>query len=85
MVCEIHFWLGSSAFGFTRLVKFNFLSSALCPTACTPFGISHAMRKFCIAMRNCWLLDFSYDSLSCILDWLGKGYKALQRLDSSCI
>ena len=78
MVCEIHFWLGCSAFGFARLAKFNFFSPALCPAACTPFGISHAM-------RNCWLLDFFFDSLSCILDWLDKGYEALQSLDSSCI
>ena len=69
---------------FTQGAKFNFLSAALYPTACTPFGILHVMRKFRIAMRNCWLLDFSYDSLSCILDWLDKGYEALQSLDS-CI
>ena len=35
--------------------------------------ISYAMWKFCIAMRNCWLLDFFSDSLPCIHDWLGKG------------
>ena len=70
---------------FAQGAKFNFLSSALCPAAFTPFGISHAMRKFRIAMQNCWLLDFFSDSLPCILDWLGKGYEALQNLDSSCV
>ena len=30
-------------------------------------GISRALRKFRIAMRNCWMLDFFSDSLPCIL------------------
>ena len=47
-------------------------------------GISHALQKFRIAMRNCWMLDLFSDSLLCILDWFGKGYKALQNSDSSC-
>ena len=30
------------------------------------------------------MLDFSSDSLPCTLDWFGKGFEALQNLDSSC-
>ena len=37
---------------------------------------------FRIAMQNCWMLDFFSDSVPCILDWFGKGYEALQNLDS---
>ena len=33
------------------------------------FWISHNMRRFLIAMRNCWLLDFFFDSLPSI-SWL---------------
>ena len=47
-------------------------------------GILHALRKFRITMRNYWLLDFFSDSLPYVLDWFGKGYEALQNLDSSC-
>ena len=48
-------------------------------------NISHALRIFRIAMWNCWMLDFFSDSLPCILDLFGKGYEALQNLDSSCV
>ena len=53
---------------FAQDAKFIFHSLALCPVACTRFGISHAMRKFRIVIQNCWMLDFFSDSLPCILD-----------------
>ena len=67
-------------FSFVRCAKFIFLSLALYLATCTPIGISHAVRKFCIAMRNCWMLDFFSDSLPCILDWLGKGLRSSPKL-----
>ena len=56
----------------------NSFFTAFCLAACTPFGISHAM-------RNCWMLDFFSDSLPCILDWFGKGYEVLQNLFFMCL
>ena len=35
-------------------------------------------------LRNSSVLDFFSNSLPCILDWFGKGFEALQNLDSSC-
>ena len=40
---------------------------------------------FCIAVRNCWVVDFFFVSPPCMLDWLGKGYKAFQSLVPSCV
>ena len=42
---------------------------------------SWAIRK---GLRNSWMLDSFSVSLPCILDWFGKGFEALQNLDSSC-
>ena len=82
--CEISHRLRNSLFlnsqglqDFAQVMKFIFLSLGLCPAAGAPFA-------FCIAMRNCWKLDFFFASHSCILDWFWKGYKAFQSLDSSC-
>ena len=61
---------------FYKFAKFILHSLALCPAACTPLG------RF-VSMRNCWMLDSFSDSLPCILDCFGKGFKALQNLDSS--
>ena len=41
------------------------------------------MRKFRKRLRNSSVLDSSSDSLPCTLDWFGKGFEALQNLDSS--
>ena len=40
--------------------------------------------KFRKWLRNSLVLDSSSDSLPCTLDWFGKGFEALQNLDSSC-
>ena len=46
--------------------------------------ISSVLRKFCKWLQNSSVLDSSSDSLPCTLDWFGKGFEALQNLDSSC-
>ena len=53
---------------FCKGVKFILHSLALCPAACTPLRHFASLRKFSIAMRNCWMLDSLSDSLPCILD-----------------
>ena len=30
------------------------------------------------------MLDYFFDYVPCLLDWFGKGFEALQDLDSSC-
>ena len=42
------------------------------------------LRKFRKWLWNFWVLDSFSDSHPCILDWFGKGFEALQNLDSSC-
>ena len=42
------------------------------------------LRKFRKWLRNSSVLDYFSDSLPYILDWFGKGFEALQNLDSSC-
>ena len=90
----------SSIFGFARLAKFRtgcgIHFSQSCFLSCSLYSfwhfacyakISHSHEIFLHshAMRNCWMLDFFYDSFPCILDWFGKGYEVLQNLDSSCV
>ena len=41
-------------------------------------------RKAVKGLQKSSVLDSFSDSLPCILDWFGKGFKALQDLDSSC-
>ena len=90
--CKINFaswaslWLcGCIPFPFRKGAKLILHSLALCHAACTPLGHFTSLQKFRIAMQNCWMLDFFSDSLPNILDWFGKGYEALQNLDSSCV
>ena len=45
--------------------------------------IPSGLRKFRKGLRNYSVLDSFYDSLPCILDWFGKGFEAIQKLDSS--
>ena len=45
---------------------------------------SSILREFRKWLRNSLVLDSSSDSLPCTLDWFGKGFEALQNLDSSC-
>ena len=67
--CEISLGVAKFIFlSFTRLAKFIFQSLALCPTACTPFGILQGLQKFRKALRICWMLDFFSDSHPCIFD-----------------
>ena len=49
-----------------------------------PCEITSGLRKFHKGLRNSPMLDSFSDSLPCILDWFGKGFEALQNLDSSC-
>ena len=42
------------------------------------------LQKFRKWLQNSSVLDSSSDSLPCTLDWFGKGFEALQDLDSSC-
>ena len=62
-MCEIHFWLIYSAFGFTRCEKFwhrvpnSFFSVLLSVLQLV------LLLAFSIAMRNCWMLDLFSDSL----------------------
>ena len=66
---------------FARLAKFlllNFTRLVLL------LGNSQACEYFAKGLQNCWMLDSFSDSLPCILDWFGKGFEALQNLDSSC-
>ena len=42
------------------------------------------LRKFRKWLQNSSVLDSFSDSLPCTLDWFGKGFEALQNLDSSC-
>ena len=42
------------------------------------------LRKFRKWLQNSSVLDSLSDSLPCTLDWFGKGFEALQNLDSSC-
>ena len=49
-----------------------------------PCEILSSLQKFRKGLRNSSMLDSFSDFLPCILDWFGKGFKALQNLDSSC-
>ena len=66
---------------FARLAKFLLLSFA---SLVLLLGNSQACEYFAKGLQNCWMLDSFSDSLPCILDWFGKGFEALQNLDSSC-
>ena len=69
---------------FRKGAKFIFHSLALCPAACTPLRQFSSLQIFRKGLQNSWMLDSFSDSLPCILDWFGKGFEALQNLDSSC-
>ena len=45
---------------------------------------SSMLRKFRKWLLNSSVLDSSFDSLPCTLDLFGKGFEALQNLDSLC-
>ena len=42
------------------------------------------LQKFRKGLRNSSVLDSFSNSLPCILDWVGKGFEALQNFDFSC-
>ena len=42
------------------------------------------LRKFRKWLQNSSVLDSFSDYLPCTFDWFGKGFEALQNLDSSC-
>ena len=79
--CEID----SPQLWFRKAYEIHFSQS--CSLSCSLYSFWHfaSLWIFRKALRNYWMLNFFSDSLPCILDWFGKGYEALQNLDSSYV
>ena len=73
-----------NSFSVSQGLRNSFFTALLSVLQLVPLGHFASLRKSCKRLWNCWMLNSFSDSLPCILNWFGKGFEALQNLDSSC-
>ena len=82
--CEFFAMLKRSCENFANGEKWCEIFFCLSKISKVVAKFSSILRKFRKWLQNSLVLDFFSDSLPCTLDWFGKGFEALQNLDSSC-